>query len=210
MVRDYAEREAPSPFAPTMCCMLLCMRSLIFLTFVSLTLSACVSSPKHQPSSDVTMRMIPAEISRSALASANYTLIDPTVRHALTEARQDFTISLRHGTYNFPPSALVGHYQTVTADTENIIYGDLNADGVQDAVIQVRIGTDEFSMTELAAFTASGGTATQFAAFPLGHATVKNIAIVDGKIRVNITHVVPGDPGPRNTEYILQAQKNGQ
>lgn len=157
------------------------------------------SMPKGEP--------IPAELSKIALASANYTLIDPAVRGALTKAGQDFRISVRGGTFNFPASVLVDHFKTVSVDTENIAYGDLTGDGIPDAVIQVKAGTDEFATVELAAFTASGGTAYQFAAFPLGRASIRSVDITVGKIRVNFTHSVPGDPGPRNTELMLELPK---
>lgn len=150
---------------------------------------------------------IPAELSKIALASADYTLIDPTVRGALTEAHQDFRVSIRDGVFHFPASALVDHYGTVTVDTENITYGDLTGDGVPDAVVRVKAGTDEFATVELAAFTSSGSTAHQFAAFPLGRATIRTVDITAGKIRVNFSHMVPGDPGPRNTELMLELPK---
>ncbi len=150
---------------------------------------------------------IPSELSRIALASANYTLIDPTVRGALTKAGQDFRVAIREGTFRFPASVLIDHYETVSVDTENIAYGDLTGDGIPDAVVRVKAGTDEFSTVELAAFTSSGGAAYQFAAFPLGRASVRSVDITSGKIRVNFMHSVPGDPGPRNTELMLELPK---
>lgn len=151
--------------------------------------------------------IIPSELSRLALASADYTLIDPTVRGALTSAGQDFRIPVRAGSYTFPASILVGHYGTVSVDTDNVTYGDLTGDGVPDAVVRVKAGTDEFATVELAAFTASGGTAHQFAAFPLGQASIRSVDITAGKIRVNFTHIVPGDPGPRSTQLTLELPK---
>jgi len=150
---------------------------------------------------------IPAELSRIALASADYTLIDPTVRGELTKANQDFRVSIRGGVFTFPASVLVSHYGTVSVDTENITYGDLTGDGILDAVVRVKAGTDDFATVELAAFTSSGGTAHQFAAFPLGRASVRSVDITAGKIRVNFSHMVPGDPGPRNTELLLELPK---
>lgn len=188
------------------------MRYLVLTSVLSslLILSACSTS---SDSSSLAIRTqsgvdtasdIPLELSAQSLASANYTLIDPTVRRALTQAGQDFLVPVRGGSYIFPASALVGHFRTVRSDTEHITYGDLTGDSTPEAIVRLQVGTDENSMVELAAFTASGGTAYQFAAFPLGHADVRNVAITDRTIRVNFMHTVPGDPGPRNTELVLE------
>jgi len=152
--------------------------------------------------------VIPPELSGTALAAADYTIIDPTVRKALTNAGQDFKIHVRSGMYVFPASVLVEHFQEVRVDTNDIVYGDLTGDGIPDALVKVTVGTGELSTTELAAFTASGGTAHQFAAFPLGHAEVKSVDITNGKIRVNFVHTVVGDPGSRNTQLMLELPKN--
>lgn len=148
--------------------------------------------------------VIPPELSGTALASADYTIIDPTVRKALTNAGQDFKVRVHAGAYAFPASTLVEHFRDIEVDTDNVVYGDLTGDGIPDAVVKVTVGKGDLSTTELAAFTASGGTAHQFAAFPLGHAEVKSVDITAGKIRVNFVHTVAGDPGPRNTQLMLE------
>lgn len=168
--------------------------------------SAC-ASPETSVTPDPTVPAIPPELSQTALASAQYTLIDPAVRKALTEAGEDFSVRMQDGSYSFQSSALLEQYSTVTVDTEDITYGDLTADGVLDAVVPVTVGTGEFASTELAAFSGSGGTAYQFAAFPLGRAVIRSVYITEGKIRVNFTHNVLGDPGPRNTELVLEIPK---
>ena len=148
--------------------------------------------------------VIPPQLLGHKLGTATYTIIDPTVRKALTDAGQDFSVSVRDGSYEFPPSSLLTHYDTVRVDTSRIAYGDLNGDDIPDALIPVTVGTDEKATVELAAFTASGSSVRQFAAFPLGQATVKTFSITKGKIRVNFTHMLAGDPGPRNTELQLE------
>ncbi len=179
-----------------------------------LMFSACRNGDPEIPSfadpgtSDLSITpTIPEALSPAALASADYTIVDSTVRSALTKAGQDFHIPVRNGSFTFPPSVLLDQFSTVSVDTNHITYGDLTGDGIPDAVVRVQSGTGEFSVSELAAFTASGKTAIQFAAFPLGHVMIKTVAITSGKIRVNFTHTVAGDPGPRNTELLLELPK---
>ena len=181
-----------------------------FLFIALLTMSGCSTQVGIKRGSETSLKVgpkVPPELSTEMLASANYTLIDPAVRHALTEAGEDFIVPIRGGSYHFPPSALVGHYSTVSVDAEHVTYGDLSGDGIPDALVRVTVGTDEFATTELAAFTASGGMPHQFAAFPLGRSIVRSVEITSGKIRVNFTHEVPGDPGIRNTELMLEIPK---
>ncbi len=186
------------------------MRSLIFSVAVPalLILSGCgLQSEYSATDTERTIADSVPELSAHALGSADYMLIDPTLRQALTKAGQNFSVPVRDGTYSFPPSVLVGHYGTISVDTMNIAYGDLTGDGIPDAVIRVKAGAGEFSTTELAAFTSSGGTAMQIASFPLGHASVNSVVINAGNIHVSFTHTVSGDPGPRNTELVLKMPK---
>ncbi len=182
-----------------------------FIIPILLILSGCSDSSSREKketspsvSVDESVYSIPSKLSGIALASTDYTLIDPDVRSALSKAGHNFIVPVRNGSYSFPASVLMGQYRTVTVDTENISYGDLTGDGIPDAVTRVKIGSDAFERVELAAFTSSGGIAHQFASFPLGRATIRTVEIVAGKIRVNFTHTVLGDPGPRNTELLLE------
>ncbi|MBP9850729.1 MAG: hypothetical protein KBC47_03480 [Candidatus Peribacteraceae bacterium] len=187
---------------------------MIFVAVAPLVFSACGTQETPSLSGtgaflmvDTQATVIPAELSKAALASASYTIIDPTVRKALTNAGQNFQVYVRGGMYTFPPSVLVEDFRDVTVDIDDIVYGDLTGDGIPDAIVKVTVGKGELSTTELAAFTASGGTAHQFAAFPLGHAEVKSVAITSGKIRVNFEHTVLGDPGSRSTQLMLELPK---
>ncbi len=183
------------------------MRSLIFSVAIPAVLmfSGCGMQTNNSviDAEKIIPQTIP-ELSASALGSVDYTLIDATVRQALTKAGQNFMVPVRGGSYSFPPSILVGNYGTITVDTTNIAYGDLTGDGIPEAVVRVKAGTGESSTTELAAFTSSDGSASQIASFPLGHSSVKSVVIKAGKIHVSFVQTALGDPGPRNAELTLE------
>lgn len=148
---------------------------------------------------------IPGVLSSSGLLRLPYTITDRTVRTELSRVGLDFAIKLRGGSYRFasPRSS----FQTVHADERHIVYGDVNGDGVPDAVVPLVIGEGDEAFLEIAAVKETSSGALHFASFPLGKATLKSINITSGKIRVNYMHEVSGDPGPRNTELLLELPK---
>jgi hypothetical protein len=144
----------------------------------------------------------PAVLSSSGLLRLPYTITDSTVRADLSRAGLGFSVRLRGGGHDFG-SALTS-FRTVHADAANIVYGDLNHDGVPDAVVPLIIAGGGIQVVELAAVEATGSGAKHFASFPLGRAELRSLDITSGKIRVNFSHTVAGDPGPRNTELLLE------
>lgn len=170
-------------------------------------LAACAKTDPVQTNEpfEVSLPTIPAVLSSSGLLRLPYTITDTTVRSELTRVGLDFSIKLKNGSYRFASPRSV--FQTVRADKEHIVYGDLNGDEVIDVVVPLMIGEDYEPYLELAAVKASGSGAVHFASFPLGQASLKSITIMNGKIRVNYVHTVSGDPGPRNTELFLELPK---
>lgn len=177
------------------------MRSLFVI--VSLVMLAACGEVREEAVVPVTPG-VPDAISPARLGDASYTLTDPGVRSYFAQTGQSFVIQLRSGIFRSPVSAGSGLYDRTEIDAAHIRYGDLNGDTIPDAVVPLLIGDRENAVLELAAVSASGSTARHFASFPLGRATLKSLAVTQGKIRVNFTHIVPGDPGPRNTELILE------
>lgn len=178
------------------------MRSLPVLCSFVILLAAC-GEVRDEIATPVAPG-VPDAISPARLGDASYTLTDPGVRSSFAQTGQSFVIQLRSGIFRSPVSAGSVLYGRIEIGVKNIRYGDLNGDAVPDAVVPLLIGESENTVLELAAVSASGSTAHHFASFPLGRATLKSLAVTQGKIRVNFTHTVPGDPGPRNTELTLE------
>lgn len=137
------------------------------------------------------------------LLSMEYTITDPVVRRVLTKARKNFFVQVRSGHFTYPASALVDPYENVEVDATRAVIGDVTGDGKLDAVVRVSIGEGESSVTELAVVSVQSGALKHVASFPLGHVDVHSVKIANGKIRVNVIQMVPGDPGPRNSELTL-------
>lgn len=137
------------------------------------------------------------------LLSMEYTITDPAVRSVLTKARKTFFVAVRDGRFDYSASARVYPFHAVRVDAASAAIGDVTGDTNPDAVVVITIGEGESSVTELAAVSVLSGSVKHIASFPLGHAEVRSVKIANGKIRVNFTHLVPGDPGPRNTELTL-------
>ncbi len=176
---------------------------------LTLALSSCgaaptTESPQAGAGESSSVSLVSPVLDQAHLANLSYTLINTSVRLALTKASRGFSIDLRDGTYLFPGSVAVSGFTRVHADFSHLVYGDINHDGTYDAVLPLFIDQGDSSILELAAVTESGSAPKHFASFPIGTAALRSLAITDGKIRVNFTQMIPGDPGPRNTELQLE------
>lgn len=177
------------------------------LMALSVALASCGSAPATgNPSrgESSSVSPVPEALSAERLGNVSYMLINPSVRLALTNASLKFSADLRNGAYQFPPAMDASGFTGVHADLSHVVYGDVNHDGAYDAVLPLLIDHGDYSVLEIAAVTASGSTARHFASFPIGKGVLKSLAVTDGKIRVNFTQQIPGDPGPRNTELVLE------
>jgi len=150
----------------------------------------------------------PPEFSEVHLGNATYTLVDTSLRTALTDSSLDFSVTLRNGMYEFPSAMNMRGYKKVRVDLETIAYGDVNGDSETDAVFPLIIERKDDALLEIVAVSSSGSQLKHFASFPLGIAKLNSVSITNGKIRVNFVHQVAGDPGPRNTELLLEIPKN--
>ena len=174
-----------------------------------LLLSSCgtpkrVTTPADGGVESASGVVIPAALDRSHLGNVTYTIISPTVRIALTKASLGFTVGLKNGTYEFPEPMALSGFTGVRADFTHLAYGDVNHDGMIDAVLPLLIDHGDYSILEIAGVTESGSTARHFASFPIGKADLKSVSVINEKIHLNFTQVIPGDQGPRNTDLQLE------
>jgi hypothetical protein len=68
-------------------------------------------------------------------------------------------------------------------------------------VTVLKIGEDQSAVLEVAVVSLEEGIPRHLASYSLGVATLKWLAVEQGRVKVNFVHRLPGDPGPRNTEY---------
>lgn len=178
---------------------------LISILFVLLASCSGASRPVEIP-----VDPFPPEFSEARLGNATYTLVDSSLRTALTDSSLDFSVTLKNGMYEFPSAMNRRGYKKVRADLKDIAYGDVDGDSGTDAVFPLIIERKEDAVLEIVAVSSSGASVKHFASFPLGIAQLNSLSITNGKIRVNFVHQVTGDPGPRNTELLLEIPKSNK
>jgi hypothetical protein len=139
----------------------------------------------------------------------------PTARQQVTSGVGDSTLSLdilRNSTYHSPdwgefqlsdgiyyrtpPTSQESPENYTTRLQEPVIYGDLNADGLEDALVLLSTqngGTGHF--TEMAAMLNLDGSALNVSTVYLGDRIgINSITITDGLITLNLVVQGPNDP----------------
>jgi hypothetical protein len=90
---------------------------------------------------------------------------------------------------------------------EFVTYADLTGDVREDAAVILEIGSGESSKKEVAVLSESGSKLVHVASYVLGHADVSDIRAQQGVVHVKAKHQLPGDPGPRTTEFVFVVKK---
>ena len=137
-----------------------------------------------------------AALSPESLANATY----------MSEWTEGGTVTLENGEFEAP--AAPGSASMIQVGlTEYIAYGDLTADGVDDAaVILWSSGGGSGTFYDLAAMVDQDGVPVNVATAPLGdRVTVNSLAIQDGQIVVDYVRPGPNDPACCPSEHVVEA-----
>jgi uncharacterized OB-fold protein len=164
--------------------------------------SAIANAPTNASSPSTTASPeTPADLTTTSLANLSY-----QVGGALSYLGQSgSTVKLTDGSGSF------GDWQAFL-DKGSTAYGDLDGDGVPDAVVVLHFeGPGSAAPMVLAAITNHSGIAKNVAVRSLGdNATVKNINIQDGVVTVNLLTVGPNDSMANpETPQVLKLKVNG-
>jgi hypothetical protein len=160
---------------------------------------SCGRQPSQTASDPTPAPSTPHAINLAVLRNLTYVLTDPSVRAALSAAGKPFSVALREGYAILPVQEPA--LRSVALQAEATVYGDVTGDDVEDAVTVLKIGEDPNAVLEVAIVSLVQGKPMHLASYSLGVATLKWLTVVRGKAKVNFVHQLPGDPGPRNTEY---------
>jgi hypothetical protein len=185
--------------------------SLIFLNIIFLSLIACGAIPKEpsatdQPRVSITETTLPASTPMSKVeptagsampTSGYFPLTLWTLQNAQYHSPDWGDYRLTNGVYYRPPLAPGESAQIyLTQLDERISYGDLNADGIEDAVVFLRTqngGTGHF--VEMAAVLNQSGDAYDIATVYLGDRVgVQSARIQEGVISMDLVVQGPNDP----------------
>lgn len=187
------------------------------LIATSLFFSSCTHSETNTPihlNTETNLRtsqsVIPLELDFDHIGRSTIVVMNPEIRTLFSQSGHDFTVKFKNGIADIPLKVAANGVYGIEMDRDLLVYGDIAGDQRPEVIVPIKEKTAQGTLLEIAAFTSSGGNPLHFSSFPIGKADLKSMSITNRKIRINFVHQVPGDPGPRNSEFILELPASHQ
>lgn len=172
----------------------------LFLLIIILTINACAplvaATPAPLPATEPAISVVVAPSQIPTVEERNLTLSLDILRFGVYHSPDWGEFQLSDGIYyRTPPTSQESPENYTTRLLENVLYGDLNLDGLEDAVVFIYTqngGTGRF--VEMAAVLNLNGSARNISTLYLGdRVIVESGAVQDGLITLNLRVQGPND-----------------
>jgi hypothetical protein len=125
------------------------------------------------------------EADYSSLLSASVSVVDPSIRSRLTEARESFRFTLHDGTHTFSPRLKSMGLHKAEVRRDLVTTGDTLGDASPDVIAIVQYyGAESVLASELLVFERRDETLVLASTYVLGEAVPRKIGIANRTIRV--------------------------
>jgi hypothetical protein len=141
-------------------------------------------------------------LERNTLLNMEYTLGTDYVRQRLLQAGLPFSVTLHDGAAEYGGDALRAKpFTRVEALSDFIVFGDMDGDGSEDAVIALKLSGPDGDIIELELVRNSRGEPLQAGSHPLAVLQVDSLTASNGSIMAKVQYVLPGEPA----EFVRQS-----